>query len=366
MVYGSIGEVEFLGYLTISAFTPIAALSFSNALALTIFVISKFSQPDRSKKPALVIPPRVHAIVLFVSMSLLLVRFTSGIPLLQGDASRLSGLLTVNPYLGLLSCIVPIAASFLTSGKSKFVTTLKFAVLILVVGTASRLLLAAVLVGLVTSSSFVLEKHTRKGNIYLIGTALLTVLAITKIYAARTAEGIQQAYEYRIGNVGGAVGFISDIVGPSIFYAARNGLVVHEILMSNDDRPPNGFVGGSLLHALNLGQNPELWLTSMLGFDAVSVGAIATPIWSGTVADFGTVGGILAAVPIGLTLTTALRWVPSLQYWFAFGILLSFYGSYLVSSQFIAASLLIGLIVVSSGSNGRHLSGPAHKHEFPL
>jgi hypothetical protein len=365
MVFGSVGEVEFLGYLTISAFTPVVALTFSNVLSLTVFFMSKFGSRI-PRQPVQRIPQQLHVVILVVSMALLLVRFTSGIPILQGDASRLSGLLTVNPYLGLLSGIVPIAAAFLNSGKSRLLTALKIAVLLLVVGTASRLLLAAVLVGLVTSSALVTEKQTRRTYVYVIGTALLTVLAITKIYTARTAEGIQQAYEYRIGNVGGIVGFISDIVGPSIFYAARNGLVVNEILMNDDARPPGGFIGGSLLHAINLGQNPELWLTSVLGFDAESVGAIATPIWSGAVADFGLGGGVLAAAVMGLALTLALRFVPSLQYWFAFGVLLSFYGSYLVSSQFLAASLLIAIIAVLSDSTTRNGVPHPSKHEVTL
>lgn len=355
-LYGSVGEVEFLGYLTISASTPSVGIMFSNAMAITIFIMSKTRLGKSLPLPVREIPPRVHAALLVLSIALVLIRFTSGVPIFQGDASRLEGLLSVNPYLGLLSGVVPIGAAFLTSTGSKAIFTLKMVLLILVVGTASRLLLAAVLIGLVTSSPVVMRKHNVKGRIYLVCASVLTVLAITKIYAARTAVGIQQVYEYRINNIGGLVGWISDVIGPSIFYAARNGLVVHEILMRSDSRPPEGFVVGGLLHALNLGENPELWLTTELGFDAISVGAIATPIWSAAVADYGPVMAMGVALLIGICLTCALQWAPNLQYWFAFGVLLSYYGSYLLSSQFLSASFFIAVIVAWNSARRNHVN----------
>lgn len=359
MIFGSVGEVEFLGYLTIAPSTPAFAVAFSNTMAIAIYAVSKRSAPSWPYDSVRLTPSKVHVALLCSAIAFLLIRFTAGIPILQGDASRLSGLLTVNPYLGLLSGIVPIAASFLSSKKSTLVFALKILVVVLVLGTASRLLLGAVLIGLVTSSTFLQGKRSGKSRFYLVGAGLVTLVSMTKVYAARTAEGIQQVYESRIQNLGGITGWVSDIVGPSVFYAARNGLVVHEILMDNDIRPPAGFISGSLLHSLNLGANPELWLTSAIGFDVISVGAIATPIWSGAQADFGNLGSILIAAVMGTMLATILRRVPNLQYWFAFGILLSFYGSYLVSSQFMAATILIAGVVMWSNSKAPRGDAPS-------
>jgi hypothetical protein len=346
MLFGSTGEVEYLGYLTITPSTPAFAISFSNVMAIAIYTVSRRSVTSRQLPSVQPTPSAVHVSLLVGSALFLLLRFTAGIPILQGDASRVSGLLTVNPHLGLVSGVFPIAASFLTSKKSKLVLFLKILMVILVLGTASRLLLGAVLVGLVTSSSLLQSRGSGKNRLFLTVAGILVLLSVTKVYAARTADGIQQVYENRIQNLGGIAGWISDLIGPSIFYAARNGLVVHEILIDNDITPPNGFISGGLIHALNLGTDPELWLTSAIGFNVTTVGAIATPIWSGAHADFGVLGGLVVASVIGLLLALVLRRVPNLLYWFSFGILLSFYGSYLVSLQFLAATIVVAIIVL--------------------
>lgn len=346
MVFGSSGEVEYLGYLTIAQSTSAFAIVFSNVMAISIYSMSRGGVTSRPLPTVQVIPSALHVSLLVGSAFFLLARFTAGIPILQGDASRLSGLLTVNPYLGLVSGVLPIAAAFLTSKKSKLVLLLKILIVILVLGTASRLLLGAVLVGLVTSSSLLRSRGAGKGRLYLTAAGILTLFSVTKVYAARTADGIQQVYENRLQNLGGIARWISDLVGPSIFYAARNGLVVHEILIDNDITPPNGFIFGGLIHALNLGTDPELWLTSAIGFNVTAVGAIATPIWSGAHADFGVLGGLVVASVIGLLLALILRRIPNLLYWFSFGILLSFYGSYLVSLQFLAATMVVAIVVL--------------------
>lgn len=348
MLFGSAGEVEFLGHLEVSASTTSASIVFSNVMAVVLFITPGVRPRSESRLKPGSISTATHVGILAVAILLLMLRFLGGIPLLQGDSGRLTGLLSTNPYLGLFSGILPIAASFLSSKKSQLVVVLKLVVLILVIGTASRLLLGAVLVGLVTSSPLVRGGLSVKARIYLFFAGLITIFAVTKIYSARTAEGIQKIYEYRVSNIGGIAGWVTDLIGPSIFYAARNGLVIYEIVMNGDLRPPNGFIFGGILRVVNLGTDPEIWLTSALGFNVLSVGAIATPIWAGAHSDFGAPGACLIAALFGAIFSFAVRNIPELEYWAAFGILLSFYGSYLVSTQFIGASIIIVLVAVWS------------------
>lgn len=355
MLFGSSGEVEFLGRLQIDSSTTASAITFSNSMAIAIYSASKSNARRESLRGAVLLPIPFHVGLLSAAVVVLLVRFSGGIPILQGDVGRLSGLLSINPYLGLLSGILPIAAVFLKSPKSHLVFVLKMLLLVLVVGTASRLLLGAVIVGIVSSSGLLTGRLKGKSRFYLLSAGVITIFAVTKIYAARTAEGIQQIYESRLSSIGGVTGWISDIIGPSIFYAARNGLVVSEIIHDNSLQPPQGFVFGGLMHVLNLNVDPEIWLTSAIGFNVSSVGAIATPLWSGAQADFGVPGAYFFAVAVGLVLATALRRVPHLEYWFAFGILLSFYGSYMVSSQFLGASLIVVLVVMWNKSRSTEI-----------
>lgn len=347
MLYGSTGEVEFLGRLIIEPSTTAAAILFSNTLAVTVYVMSCRRRLEKvaARTP---IPISVHIFLLSLASILLLTRFTGGIPVLQGDSGRLNGVLTTNPYLGLFSGVMPIAAAFLNSKKSKIVLALKVLVIVLVVGTASRLLLGAVLVGFISSSRIVRGGLSAKARFYLAVAGIGTIFAVTKIYSARTAEGIQQIYESRLGQIGGFPGWLSDIIGPSLFYAARNGLVIHEIVSDNHLNPPNGFVWGGLLRVLNLNIDPEIWLTTAIGFNVSAVGAIATPIWAGAHADYGMLGTCLVALACGLVFSLVLLKVPELEYWISFGILLSFYGSYLVSSQFIVASGIVLIVAVWS------------------
>lgn len=362
MLFGSTGEVEFLGRVVISGETTVTAVLFSNSLAFSIFLTSNFSSRNSMSSRTVVIPSSTHIALLALASILLLARFTSGVPLFLGDSGRLSGLLSTNPYLGLFSGVVPIAAAFLVSKKSNLVLTLKIIVLILVIGTASRLLLGAVLVGFVSSSTLLKGGISAKTKAYLVVAGLATLLAVTKIYAARTAEGIQRIYESRISSIGGVTGWVSDLIGPSIFYAARNGLVIHEIISDNGLNPPNGFIAGGLLRVVNMNIDPEIWLTTAIGFNVDAVGAIATPIWAGAHADLGLFGACVLAVALGLIFSLLLRKVPELEYWFAFGILLSFYGSYIVSSQFIVASLLvIGISLAARRTQDRPMTSSEQK-----
>lgn len=361
MIFGSSGEVEFLGRLVIDPSSTATAIIFSNSMAVTIYSVSKTNVRRPSLREPMVLTIPLHVGLLGAAVTVLLIRFIGGVPILQGDAGRLSGLLTINPYLGLLSGILPIAAAFLKSSKSRLVFMLKILLLLLVVGTASRLLLGAVIVGIVSSSGLFAGRLKGKSRFYLLAGGVATVFAVTKIYSARTAEGIQQIYESRLSSIGGVAGWISDIIGPSIFYAARNGLVIHELIFDNSLVPPNGFVFGGFLHVLNININPEIWLTSAIGFNVSTVGAIATPLWAGSQADFGMPGAYFFAILIGFILATVLRRIPDLEYWFAFGILLSFYGSYIVSSQFLGATLIVVLVVVwhnrDSSADSRRIVG---------
>ncbi|MEV7458192.1 hypothetical protein [Pseudarthrobacter oxydans] len=230
MLFGSAGEVEFLGRLIVAPETTVAAVLFSNSLAIVIFLMSKRHRRATAQTEPSHIPTSLHIALLALAALLLVTRFTGGIPVLQGDSGRLSGLLTTNPYLGLFSGVLPIAAAFLSSRKSNVVFALKVLVAVLVIGTASRLLLGAVLIGFISSSRFVRGGLSGKTKLYLALSGIGTILAVTKIYSARTAEGIQKIYESRISEIGGFPGWVSDVIGPSLFYAARNGLVIHELI----------------------------------------------------------------------------------------------------------------------------------------
>jgi hypothetical protein len=89
--------------------------------------------------------------------------------------------------------------------------------------------------------------------------------------------------------------------------------------------------------------DPERWLTGALGLTVRSVGAIATPIWSGANADFGAWGSLIFALAMGICVTVLCRVIVGSEVWMSIAIVFSFYGSYLVSAQFIGATILMGL-----------------------
>jgi hypothetical protein len=85
MLFGSTGEVEFLGYLTISPNTPAFAIAFSNLMAISIYALSRNDVGSSLSSSARLIPVAVHISLLCTAVALLLLRFTSGVPIFQGD-----------------------------------------------------------------------------------------------------------------------------------------------------------------------------------------------------------------------------------------------------------------------------------------
>ena len=120
--------------------------------------------------------------------------------------------------------------------------------------------------------------------------------------------------------------------------------MVFELVQSGGLKPPGGFILGGLGHTLGVTQDPELWLTQALGFDPDSIGATATPIWAGSTLDFGSTA-IIVALAVGVLLGVWSQRMPALSPWFSFGIVLSSYGSYLVSVQFLTATIALTVVL---------------------
>lgn len=132
-----------------------------------------------------------------------------------------------------------------------------------------------------------------------------------------------------------------------------------EIITDRQLHPRGGFIGGGVLSAFGLAPDPERWLTEALTLDVRSVGAIATPVWSGAHADFGLFGALLFATGLGVVLGRWVRWMPGVTLWAAFGVTLAFYGNYLVSAQFIGVSIALTALLVAGRPRGNQPSlGP--------
>jgi hypothetical protein len=290
-----------------------------------------------------------------MAIGLLLFRLSSGIPIIEGDAARLQSVSSINPYLGLASGTLPIVSAFIAR-KGRLVYAAQLVMVILVFGTGSRLLLAAVIVGFVSRSSvFRGGPVALRNRIYVGVIGVIGLFALLRIYALRTEASIVDTFASRAVEIGGFSGFLTQVLGPSLYYSARNGPVMYELLQKYDLNPPGGFIGGGIANAFNFGTDPERWLTNALGLQISNVGAVATPIWSGASADFGWPQSLLVALVLGLALSLWVRRFPGVILWASFGIVLSFYGSYLVSAQFLAVSLsltvLLGVFGIRAGGD---------------
>lgn len=340
-LYGSAGSVSYLGVTEIKNSTVATALNFFLFGALGSWAVSQKTIVAKDSRPI----GRLWTVIAFSAIAVLLIRFAiGGIPILQGDAGRLGGVASLPTALGLASGALPIALAFTRSVPSRFRTVLKIMLIVLVFATASRLLIAAVLLGLASQSRWFKRKFSVKQLISVVVVAATIVVAVLRIYALRTDATIAETFTGRVANLDGVAGLVTDLIGPSLYFAARNGLVIFETVTDATLHPPSGFIFGGVQNALLLGSDPERWLTIALGFDLRSVGAIATPIWSGATIDFGIFGAAAAAVAFGAICGAWGRRMPIVLPWIAFAIVLSSYGSYLVSSQFITSSMLIVLL----------------------
>lgn len=351
VLYGSSGQASYLGLTTIRPETSTSALTIMAVMALGVFLSTSAGQRVERRAPRM-ISHRVWVTLAVFAIALLLLRFTSGIPVLAGDAGRLASVASVSPLVGLASGVLPIVVAFLPTPTSKLVTALKILITLLVVGTASRLLLAAVVIGFVVRSKAFQSARGLGPRLALAATVGVVALAVLRIYYVRTDTAIIESLSSRAIGVDGFVGYVNSVLGPSLFFAARNGLVAYEISEYGALVPPGGFIVGGLANALSIGSDPERWLTQALGLDVVTTGAVATPIWAGALRDFGLPGALIFALAAGVLMGLWLRTVPELTVWLAFGVVLSAYGSYLVSAQFVAASVILtGLIALFGRSS---------------
>jgi hypothetical protein len=345
--YGASGVVPYLGVSAIPDRSLALALNFFLFASLGAFLVGG-SSPQAQRDRHL---GRSWTLLAFAAIALLLTRFAvSGVPILLGDAGRLAGVANLSAVIGLASGALPIAVAFLPHVPSAASIWLKVVLAVLVFATASRLLLAAVLIGFLVRSPL-LRRGSSAAQRYIFAAGIgLIVLLIIRVYALRTSDLTSGIFSGRTSTVGGFAGLVTEILGPSLYFASRNGLVVYELMRTGSFSPPGGFIIGGLANAVASGSDPERWLTQALGFDVVSVGAIATPIWSGATVDFGPAGAAVFAALLGAFLMTWARKAPFITVWIAFAVVLSSYGSYLVSAQFIASSALMMVMYARAGS----------------
>lgn len=341
VLYGASGEVLYFGSTAVSDAATSKAILFLMSLALGLHFgdslpVSRLGHSQRNGAE------RIWFIVAFSSVAILCFRLSSGIPLLEGDSSRLAGVIATSPILGLLSGAFPIATAFLKSPSSKAAIVLKLIVSILVIGTASRLLAMAVLLGFFSSiPSKGKRKKTIEHTFNAVAIAVAVVLVIVFIYSQRTDSAISEIMSSRVQSLTGLPLLATRMFGPSLFLASRNGLVFYDLMASGGFHPPGGFILGSLVNVTGIGSDPEVWLTSAVGLNPINNGSLATPLWSAANIDFGFFGAVLFAVVVGMLLALFAEKNPDLKLWIAFSVLISGYGLYLFSAQFISASLLI-------------------------
>jgi hypothetical protein len=337
VVFGSSGQFYYFGSDLIQPETSATAMLFSLFLALGVHLCTR-----QDNQPEVQTNQRLWLLICTAAIFLLLIRFQNGIPLFSGDSTRLQGILSISPILGLLSGILPIATSFSRAPATKVAAALKIVLLVLVLGTGSRLLFTAVAIGFL--SSFLSNSKTRPrfNNLALSIVLLLGIIAtLVFVFNSRTESVITVVFSSRMAEVSYFHELVNQIFGPSLYLSARNGLSFFELMLSGSIRPPNGFTLGSIYNILGSGEDPERWLTSAVGLQVSQNGPTATPIWSGLNLDFGLVVANLLAMLIGYLIASFKVRNPELAPWFGFAIIFSSYGSYLLSTQFLASTALI-------------------------
>lgn len=343
ILFGTSGTVEYFGVNIISSRSAATAMVFAAFMGLGAFLIQR---PAKASPRQFVGSNRLTLVLSLLACVLLLLRYTSGVPLLSGDSGRLSGVALINPYLGLVSGVLPIVVTFSAGNRTRMVTGLHVLLILLVLGTGSRLLLGAVVLGFLARSSFGSWKSLRfRSRVYLAVVGALGVFGVIRIYAIRTDQSIVETFAARAGNLSGIAGTLVNWFGSSIYFSSRNGPVMFELMQKYHLNPPHGFILGGILNVLRLGDDPERWLTASLGLDLSAVGAVATPIWSGATRDFGVPFALIFALALGGVISFAIRQFPELSLWAAFSVILSFYGSYLVSAQFLLSSVLLVILI---------------------
>lgn len=341
---GGTGQIAYLGTATVPLEVLVIPVIFACALSLGAFFSARPLSPGSDLR-GIYLPIEAGVGLLLVGILLFGLRFSSGIPLIMGNEARLDGVANVSPLLGLLSGTVAIAAAFTRTRPSPAVLILKVILLIAVLGSASRLLFLVVAVGIV-STSYTGRRSTAEGKVIRTSLFVLCIIALAFIYRVRTPDSVKAVESYRGDSLPPVLSLVSDWFGTGMFLSARNGLSVFQVSDALSLEPPGGFIGGGFVHGVLLGSaggDPERWLTVALGFDSRAVGATATPIWAGATLDFGLVGMAMVALVLGSLAGLLARRISSIRIFLGLAILLSFYGSYLISAQF--TSTLVCLVM---------------------
>lgn len=341
-LYGAAGTVSYLGVTTINSNTVAYAVAFAGFLSTGIFLgLGVFAPVPVGSGH---VGRTTRLLIGAVACLALLVRFRNGVPLLQGDEGRLASVASENPYIGLASGVLPITFAFLR-GADWATWAFRIAILVLVLGTGSRLLLAAVVIGVVSSTGANLNQLPARSRVFLVVAVIAGVTAVLQVYSYRTSEEIVGAYSARAAVLTGPAGVVTDAIGPSLFYGSRNGLTVYQLMEARNLHPPGGFITGGIGAVFRFNDDPERWLSGALGLDVTETGAIATPVWSGARRDLGLVPSLVFALMLGAAIARWARPSVALRAWAAFAVALSFYGSYLVSTQFVLASFTLTIVL---------------------
>lgn len=294
------------------------------------------------------------------SSLLFVMRFVEqrGIPVLQGDASRLVGVANTNPYLSLLAAGLAVGAALASTrfgSRPRYLNIALAGNFVIVVGTGSRLLLLAlVIVQASRISDFVRRILGNKGRwrrrLSVLLVMVVAIATVRFVYSARTSDSVTQIYATRVArDVDGVPRVVAGLVGTGAVVSARNGPAVVSRLDNSDIRPDRGFVAGALLFVLHQGVDPERAVTKALGLDVRTVGATAVPLFGSAGLD----GGLGFVFILGFAQGLGYVWLISrrstnpLAIWWAFGVAMSAYGSYLLSTQFLV--ILAAGAALSSG-----------------
>ena len=343
--FGQQGSVPYLGVDKTSPASwqfPMITLATIAALSIVTPTPNQHRQPKNLSLLALSAAAAVGSLLMLSRFS----RF--GIPLIDGAQARFLTVASIGTKEAILSSVlivVPTGMIFRRWNHAPLaVRALAIANSVLVTGTASRLLILAVLVCSIPEPTRLFGR-TKIFTLKRIGVCIVAAATIGFIYNSRAESdksGGAQTLQQRV---------LQDkqlpeakILGTGTYISARNGAAVSTILHESNASPPHGFVIGSLLTVVHRQTDPELFLTqTVFGLDRNDVGSTALPLLDAAPLDFGLPGSLALSLLILIAFDMAGRFFDnSSANWIAFGLAMSSYGMYLTSIQFLA--ILGGLL----------------------
>jgi hypothetical protein len=391
-----LGQQGTLSYLGITA--PNTASWASPDLAIAISLLLSVVKVPPAQRHLIISmrSARIAAAGSAIGVLLWLHRFLLlGIPLILGNSARLTTSASIGAKEAILTAVlsvIPIAVVLAANARPTVTLAPVLVNFVCVIGSASRLLIAACLVtafaahmskqatattamniarGLrqpaefnqlqrprtsEVTKRFIGRGHRRRSARTVAVLALAAALILLPlIYSLRTSgESSAANLADRSRAESGVSPLLLDVVGTGSYLSARNGAaVVTAVVGDGRPSPRGGYVAAGLAHTLAAylrvpegTVDPESYLTTdVFGLQASDVGTTAIPLAGAAYVDAGYLGAaVLGAIIIFGWDLLEKRFGMAASTWWAFGSALSAYGMYLTSVQFL--SILAAFLVI--------------------